>query len=354
MKRLIALAIIAMILISLCGCDRKIPDGPVVSGDPSLQGVPDHVISLPSNDENDDGEPDLESRVILNTSGSLFGSYLTMCSKPGIKFPYIKVFNSAAEISEYYNANSEMFSFGHNFTKSCELFNDEFLKDNDVLMLVLSENSSYIGHSANSVTVTTNGIEFDITCTIPQDAPISSTEYHLIFTASDGAFDGMGALPFKLNITEVIEKPNNLTFDADRFKMIYPEFWPYVYRCDASGKAETIVDTITSYSELISFYEQYKDAYDLSAFKEHIGPLYDQYSFFDDYVLLTILVPSKNETDGIAIDELFVYNLDIYVTVKGTSPTVISDKTECYLVTAAITKSDIEGVNLDWFNISFE
>ncbi len=352
MKRLLSFLMAVAILLSFCGCDEDIPDIPVISDVTSDQNVPDNVVSgVPS--QNDD--PKNNEEVVLNTSGTLYGSYLTMCSNEDIEYPYIKVFNSFAEVSDYFDSNCEQFFFGHKFTMACGSFNDEFLKDNDVMMLVLSEDSTYISHLAKSVTITTSGVKFELIRKIPQDAPKTSTQYHLVFTAPNGSFDGMEDLPFELDITEVIDKADDTTFDAERFKMIYPEFWPYVYRCDATGEAQTIVDTITSYSELISFYEQYSDTYDLEAeFKRHIGALYDQYSFFDEYVLLAIMVPSQNISGGIAIDELFVYNLDIYVSIKNTSPAVVSDTTECYLVTAAVTKSDLMGVNLEWFNISFD
>lgn len=352
MKKVLSLLLVLAIFVSLCGCDGKIKDNPNVSEVTTDKNVPDNVISVPTKDT-EQVKPTEE--FLLNTSGKLFGSYLTMCSNEEIEFPYIKVFESFAEVSEYFDSNCEQFFFGHKFTMACGSFNDEFLRENDVMMLVLSEDSSYISHTAKSVTVTSKGVKFELVRKIPQDAPKSSTQYHLIFTGPKGAFEGVDELPFELDITEVTDKADDTTFDAERFKMIYPEFWPYVYRCDATGEAQTLVNTITSYSELISFYEQYNDIYDLeSEFKRHVGALYDQYSFFDEYVLLAIMVPSRNISGGIAIDELFVYNLDIYVTIKNTSPAVVSDTTECYLVTAAVTRSDLTGVNLEWFNISFD
>ncbi|MBQ8624189.1 MAG: hypothetical protein IJ424_07470 [Oscillospiraceae bacterium] len=349
MKRILALLLAVLVCITLCSCKDDKHDKTDISSvtDSTTENVPDNVVSqtLP--------QPDDET-VVINTSAKLYGSYLTMCSDESIEYPYIKVFENYGEVSEYYESNSESFLFGRKFTLACASFNDSFLKENDVMMLVLSEDSSYINHKVTQVAVTADGVKFEIERHMPLEAPKSNTQYHLIFTAPKGTFDGVEDLSFDINMTDIIDKADDQTFDAERYRMIYPEFYPFVYRADAKGEAETVVDTINSYAELISFYEQYNDEYDLEyKFKKHVGTLYDEKSFFNEYVLLAIIVPSKNMGEGISVDELFIYNLEIYMSVENTSPAVVSDNTECYVLATAVAKSDLDGVNLEWFNISF-
>lgn len=369
MKRLLAFLLVVLLCLTLCACDNEISEKPVgdVTQDNAHSNVPDNVVSVDPRPEEDrpttpdepkddegEGESDESDRAFVVESCELYGSYLTMCSDESVEYPYIKVFDSYSEVTEYYDTNSESFLFGRKFTLACASFNDEFLKENDVMMLVLSEDSSYINHKADEIVVTKNGIQFIIECHIPQDAPKSDTQYHLIFTAPNGSFAGFEDLPFELNLFDVVDNGNGAAFDAERFRMIYPEFYPFVYRADAKGDAETVVDTIDSYSELISFYEQYKDTYNLEAqFKKHVGTLYDENSFFNEYVLMAIIVPSKNVGEEIGVDELFIYNGELYMSVENTAPAVVSDKTECYVLATAIARSDLDGVNLEWFNISF-
>lgn len=356
--------ILLAVLCLFCACDNDIPDKPNdsdVTLDNSEPNVPDNVItppqtdntvtSEPSGEEDDPPKPD--EAVVLNTSGTLYGSYLTMYEGSELEFPYIKVFDNYAQVSDYFDATDESFFYGQKFTIALASFDDKFLAENDVMILVINESSSYISHKAKNVTVTTGGVIFDIERHIPEDAPQSSTQYHLIFTAPNGSFDGMEALPFEVNTTEIIDRNNDDTFDAERYRMVYPEFYPFVHRTDAMGNVETVVDTINSYAELIGFYEQHKNEYDFeSEFKKYVGSLYSE-DIFDDYVILAIIVPSKSTGKEIAVDELFVYNLEIYLSVENTAPAVISNETECYLLMTCVAKKDLMGVNLEWFNISF-
>ncbi len=362
MKKLIMILLALMLL--LCACDNDIPDKPV-DGDVTVDNndhIPDNTIVPPVTENtdtseaapNDDDEDDeYDEAVVLNTAGTLFGSYLTMYEGDELEFPYIKVFDSYAKVSEYFDATDDVFFYGQKFTLALASFDDKFLAENDVMILVIDEPSSYISHKSKSVTVTSKGVIFDIERHIPEDAPQSSTQYHLIFTAPKGSFDKMDELEFEVNITEIIDKVNDDTFDAERYRLVYPEFYPFVHRTDAKGEAETVVDTISNYAELIGFYEQHKNSYDFeSQFKKYVGLLYSE-DIFDDYVILAIIVPSKSTGEEIAVEELFVYNLEIYLSVENTAPAVVSDETECYLLMTCVAKKDLMGVNLEWFNISF-
>lgn len=363
MKKLFLLLLAVLCL--FCACDNDIPDDPIdgeVTSDSKELNVPDNTVAPPQADsvQTSDADPDGEKNdaivndVVLNTAGSLYGSYLTMYDgEEETEFPYIKVFDSYAEVDAYFNTADSDFFFGKKFTLALASFDDGFLAENDVMILVISESSSYISHRAKGVTVTSGGVIFDIERHIPEDAPQSSTQYHLIFTAPKGSFDGMEELPFEVNAVDIIDKVSDDTFDAERYRMVYPEFYPFVHRTDATGEAETVVDTINSYAELIGFYERYKSTYDFeSEFKKYVGSLYSE-DIFEDYVILAIIVPSKSTSKEIAIEELFVYNLEIYLSVENTAPAVVSNETECYLMMTCIAKKDLMGVNLEWFNISF-
>lgn len=360
MKKLFA--ILLAVLCLLCGCDNDIPDKPIdgnVTLDNNEQShVPSNTASPPAAESTDASETkpdedDSDEAVVLNANGTLYGSYLTMYGGNELIFPYIKVFDSYAEVSEYFEANDSAFFFGQKFTIALASFTDEFLAENDVMILVINEPSSYISHKAKSVTVTSKGVIFDIERHVPENAPQSSTQYHLIFTAPNGSFDAVDESKFEVNTSEIIDKINDDTFDAERYRMVYPEFYPFVHRTDATGEAETVVDTINNYAELIGFYEQHKNTYDFeSEFKKYVGALYSE-DIFDDYVILAIIVPSKSTGKKIAVEELFVYNLEIYLSVENTAPAVVSDETECYLLMTCVAKKDLMGVNLEWFNISF-
>ena len=359
MKRFAALFVAVVLCFALCACDRipdneKHPFGSDGTQSTNLHLVPDNVISLDPKPNEDIPEDAVTNGNAVVVDFELYGSYLTMCSDESIEYPYIKLFDSYEEVSEYYDDNSQSFLFGRKFTLACASFDDEFLKENDVLMLVVNEDSSYITHQADGIIVSGGKTEFFIERHFPEDAPKSNTQYHLIFTAPKGTFAGLDSLPFKISQFDVIDNGSNTAFDAERYRMIYPEFYPFVYRADAKGDADTVVDTIKSYSELISFYEQYHDTYDLEAqFKKHVGTLYDEKSFFNEYILLAIIVPSKSVGEEIGVDELFIYNNELYLSVANTSPAVVSRKTECYVLATAVAKSDLDGVNLEIFNISF-
>ncbi len=358
MKKLIMILLALTLL--LCACNNDIPDKPV-SSDVTLDNndqIPDNTIVPPVTENTDTSETapkddENAEAVVLNTAGTLFGSYLTMYEGNELVFPYVEVFDSYAEVSAYFEVNDLDFFFGQKFTLALASFTDEFLAKNDVMLLVINETSSYISHKSKCVTVTSDGIIFDIERHIPEDAPQSSTQYHLIFTAPNGSFDGVDESNFKINTVDVIDKVNEDTFDAERYRMVYPEFYPFVHRTDATREAETVVDTINNYAELIGFYEQHKGIYDFeSEFKKYVGSLYSE-DIFDDYVILAIIVPSKSTGKEIAVEELFVYNLEIYLSVENTAPAVVSDETECYLLMTCVAKKDLRGVNLEWFNISF-
>lgn len=355
MKRLITLLLITSIALNFCACRDEIADEtPDVSEQTTVQSnVPDNIVS-PITTTSPEGDEKEAVTAPEKLDAIHIGSYLTMFKSSGLEFPYVKVFRSYKEVSEYYERTAEDFFYGAKFTLTCASFNEQFFSYNDVLMLVLEDTTSYVSFK-NSMLLKTDGkIEFIIERHLMENAPLSKTQYHLIFTAPKGAFDSENELEIDLKLYDVIDNKSNDTFDTERYITKYPEYWPFTYRCDASGSAQMVIDTIQSYHELISFYEQYKGNYDLeSEFKKHIGTLYDEHSYFNDYLMVALILPTKSQSEEIAVDELFVYNRELYLSVKNTSETTVSqNKTECYLLMVSVAKKDLEGVNLEWCNIS--
>ncbi len=80
--------------------------------------------------------------------------------------------------------------------------------------------------------------------------------------------------------------------------------------------------------------------------------MYDE-SVFDDYTLLAVMTPSYPAGSPPKVGDLFVYNLEVYITVENSRPAAVSETTPCYLLITAVSKADLESVNLKLFNISF-
>ena len=286
---------------------------------------------------------------------SLYGSYLTMYSgEDELEFPYIRLFDSYEDIEDYFYPSERYFRFGKRFTMACASFNDEFFAENDVMMLVIKEDSTYVSHSLDNISEADGKTNIAITRHIDSDATESNSEavYHLILTAPKGAFSEISADNFSLTINEVQDAENSQALDAERFRYVYPEFWPQVYSSDAtSDDSVPVIDSIQSYDELLGFYDSYKDDFDLdNQFLRYIGPVYDE-AMFDDYILLIAVLPYDDRLPRPVVSELFVYNNQIYISIDNLTYDVPPEEEMWYLTAVAVSKRDLDGVNLKEFNI---
>ncbi len=291
---------------------------------------------------------------ILSDGEESFNAYLTTyhTSKYVDDFPYVVKFRSYSEVEEYFYSHERDFFFGARFTIACASFSDDYLAANDVMMLVIDEPSTYASFECKNVTTADGKTVFDIERHIPQNAPQgSSIAYHLVFTAPKGSYDYVDTNNFSVNITEVTDNDTSEVFDAERFRYIYPEFWPSSHKADALGEVSPVILSIHSYDELLGFYESQKSDFDLdSEFLPQIGFSYTE-ELFNDYVVLMALMPFDSRYPPPTIQNVFVYNMKIWISINGYVEQIPEDKTVWYLVTAAVAKRDLEGVDLNQFNI---
>lgn len=353
--RFLCAAVAAAVLMSLCGCGNRIKPEPISSED--LGGFS----SLPSSPSSSDPEPSApvpEGEPIK--VGELYsgGSYLTMYRGfvPEDVRPkqYIRVFHSYDDVSAYYGSTQSDYLYGVRFTLTMDSFRDEFFEDHDVMILMITEPSSYANHTADPIEITDNEVRISITRHIPEDAPVSPTQYHLIFVAPKGSFDGAMDKQLKVDITEVIDQENNSAFDAESYRMYYPEYWNFCYRADAlSDSPEMVIDIIDGYSQLVYFFEEYRKTFDLDAeFREYVGTLYNL-EVFERYIILATIIPCAEETEPKTAD-LFVNNLEIYMTIDADRPAEGEEPKACYLLLTAVERSDMHGVKLSEMQLSFE
>ncbi len=349
MKRLV---LILLACLMLAGCvNNEIPPEPIVTEDttatlPYESTSPTESLPITS----DDGGKSDYRGVMSEFSGS----YLTMPSSSSsqeYEGNFVKVFSNYAQLDSYFTASSEYFMFGKKFISTLASFDDVFFSTHDVMLMKLNESSSYITHNVTGMHTDNGTLFVDLERHMPSGAPESHAEYHLIFSAPKGTFDGLEGLPIETDATYLFDStaPAN---DSEVFVYTYPDYVPFKYKSDAVGTPSTIIDSITDYDGLVAFYEKYKELYDLSAFKSHIGVLFDE-AVFNDYTLLAIMIPSAENTSP-EIDELFVFNRQIYIIIKNTAPAVLSDSTPCNLLIAAVSNKDLQNVNIKMFNIAFE
>lgn len=336
MKKFLFVLISALCL-CLCACQSVIEDFPIVSG-------------------SEDAEPMAPVESETYSAGELYGSYLTMYTGVTpveyLGLPYVKKFESYQDVSDYYEMILKDHFCGARFTIAMASFTDEFLSENDVIALVINEPSSYVNHTADPITFSGGEAVINVTRHITENAPLTDTQYHLLFTAPKGSFDGIDEKTLRVEISEVIDPENNSAFDAERFRLYYPEYWNFCYRADAlTDSPELILDVIDGYEELVYFYENYKSEYDLdSNFREFIGTLYNLQAC-ERYVLVATLIPCSDEREP-STSELFVNNLEIFMSLDADVSE--EDPKACYLLLTAVERSDLQGVDLDVVNLSAE
>lgn len=314
--------------------------------------IPDQTEAV-SADEPVSSTPTTEF-VDVSTGEESFSAYLTTyhSSKYTEELPYLVKFSSYSMVEDYFYSHERDFFFGARFTVACASFSDDYLAGNDVMMLVINEPSTYASFECKNVTVENGKTVFDIERHIPQNAPQGeSIAYHLVFCAPKGSYDYIDPDNFSVNITEVIDNEISEVFDAERFRYTYPEFWPSSHKADALTEVSPVIVSIHSYDELLGFYESHKSDFDLdSEFLPQIGFPYTE-ELFNDYVLLMALMPFDSRYPAPRINNVFVYNMKIWISINGYTEQIPEENTVWYLVTAAVAKRDLEGVNLNEFNI---
>lgn len=339
---------LCVLLLALTGCTEgnKIPD--------NTAGISETKTDA----EAQTPEPVPEASLPIGENehiGSFYGSFLTMYKgRTSPDFPYAEIMRSYTEVEDYFYASEYDFIFGKRFTNTCASFAENFFDENDVMMLVISEPSIYVSHTADGIELNPDGIcDIKITRHIPENAPLSSgIIYHLLFTAPKGGFDDIDPDKISVSLSEVIDLKNTDVFDAERFRYIYPEFWPFTHEANALiENASPTIASIQTYEELLGFYERNKSTFDLDKnFVRFIGSVYDE-AMFEDYVLLLAVFPFDKANPKPKVSDLFVYNLQIYLTVENLADEIPSDRAKWYVLAVAVDKSSLSGVNLKEFNI---
>lgn len=317
--------------------------------------APNKIPDQPSNQtQSDVSQPEQTELWNVADGDELFSAYLTSYtpSRYTDGFPRLVRFSSYSEVESYFYGYEKAFFFGARFTVACASFTDDFLAENDVMMLIIDEPSAYASFTYNDITVENGKSKFRLERHIPQDAPISENiAYHLVFCAPKGSYDKIDPESFDVEITEIIDSESSNVFDAERFRYTYPEFWPSSHKTDALTQAAPMIATVHSYDELLGFYESKKKDFDLdSEFLPQIGFSYTE-ELFNDYVVLMAMLPFDSRSPAPRITNVFVYNMKIWITIDYYAEQIPEENTVWYLVTAAVAKRDIEGINLNEFNI---
>lgn len=333
-------AIILMILSS--ACTDPIPDAEI-SSQPS-------ELTAPTVQHNPDARP-VQSGDLKYTFD---GSYLSVFSiSPANTFPYAIKFDSYYDVETYFYTSENYFFYGARFTLACASFTDDYLKENDVIMLVISSPSTYASFVSKEIEIVDGVTVFKIERHLPNEAPEhAGIAYHLIFTAPKGSFSDIDTSNIQVEVTEVVDPEVEDVYDAERYRYVYPEFWPFSHSADPlDDKPSTVISALKSYEDMLGFYESYKSRFDLD--KEllgHIGSTYS-YSLFDDYIVIALILPYDTRSDPPSISDLFVYNLNVWISLDNHSDSPPEEYTGWRLLTVAVAKKNLNGVNLKEFNI---
>lgn len=337
-----------IIMLTLTSCRGQI--GSQVTGptyDPDAL-IPDNIV--------DTSSPAPEQNVPQNV-GEFYGSYLTMYvghTPPENRgMPYVKLLHNYSEVEEYYDSRLDRFLFGARFTIAMASFSDDYLADKDILIAVIDEPSSYVNHTAEPIEITDTDVTLKISRHVPETYPQQSTQYHLIFTAPKGSLDGIDDKKLSLDISEVVDA-NNSAFDAERFRMYNPEYVNFCYRTDAiTDEPAVAVESISSYEDLTAYFlDKYDSDYDFNTdFKSYVGTLYN-WEIFERYFIIATIIPVADAKAEPRTSDLFVNNLEIYLTVDAKLPAEGKKPAACYLLLTAIEKSELVGVDLSQVNLS--
>lgn len=337
MKRIVFILIAVTLLIS--GCTRNEIPTETSHNQSEGSGISDDTSNAP---------PESDS------IGKFEGSFLTMSRKSiNRTFPYVHVMKAYSELEAYFNQSEEYFIFGKRFTITCASFVDDFFKDYDLVMLAINEPSVYVSHTSNGINIFGGeSAQVKITRNIPKDIPkYGDIIYHLIFTVPKGSLDEIPNDKITIVIDEVTDDKSNDVYDAERYRYIYPEFWPFTHPTESLGKSTAAIASVETYEELLSFYENYKNSFNLDKdFLRYIGSVYDE-AMFDDYVLLIAVLPFNKRNPKPVVSDLFVYNLQIFLTIDNLVDEVPQDLTKWYVLAVAVDKKNLSGVNLKEFNI---
>lgn len=282
------------------------------------------------------------------------GSYLTVRTATiTSEIPYAVSFNSYYEVESYFYSHELMYFYGARFTIACASFTDDYLKDHDVVILVIDSPTTYASYVSKGIENVDGKTVFSLEMHQPNEAPEQDgIYYHLIFTAPKGSFADIDVENIEVQMTTVIDPVVMDVYDAEQFRYVYPEFWPFSYdTAPISDTPSIVVNTMETYEELLSFYENYKTEFDLEReFLSSIGQTYSE-DLFKDYIVMAAILPYDTRKDPAEIYDVFVYNLNVWLSVSNHAGDVPKEFTGWRLVTVAVAKKNLDGVNLKEFFI---
>lgn len=341
-SRLIFLLAALLMLILSSACANPIPDADI-SSQPSEQTE----LTVQHN-------PDARPVQSGDLKYTFDGSYLSVFSiSPNSKFPYAVKFNSYYDVETYFYNSENYFFYGARFTLACASFTDDFLKENDVIMLVISSPSTYASFVSKDIEIIDGVTVFKIERHLPDEAPEhAGIAYHLIFTAPKGSFSDIDTSNIQVEVTEVVDPEVEDVYDAERYRYVYPEFWPFSHSADSlTDEPATVISVLETYEDMLSFYESNKSRFDLD--KELLGRIGSTYndSLFDDYIVIALILPYDTRKGLPAVSDVFVYNLNVWISLENHDDDPPKEYTGWRLLTVAVAKKNLNGVNLKEFNI---
>ena len=196
MKRIFAVLLAGILLLGLAGCQSAIPG----QQDPSFS-----PLDMTPGDTHTSFECELTERPDDSkeavTEVEWAAQYIrTNGYQDGAKFPKVEVIKSAKELTDYYNANNEIFDLERKekvysdttigFLDACDQYGEAFFEENYLIFVLLEVGSGSIRHEVRSVGQTADRkISVSIDSILPGGAGTSDmAQWHIILELSRDVF----------------------------------------------------------------------------------------------------------------------------------------------------------------------
>lgn len=342
-SRFILLLTVLLLLLS-SGCSNPIPD--------TDMGSQPAEPTAPIVQHNPNARP-VQSGDIKYTFEGSYPTLFAANSDSDYDFPYAVKFDSYYDVESYFNSSEKYYFYGARFTLACASFDDDFLNENDVVMLAVSAPSTYSSFISKGIEIIDGTTVFKLERHHPNDAPKhDGIAYHLVFTAPKGSFSDIDTRNIKVEVLEMVDPEIEDVYGAERYKYIYPEFWPFSHSTDPlTDNPSAVISAMETYEELLGFYESYKTEFDLDKeFLNSIGSTYTE-DMFNDYVVMAAILPYDIRKDPPDIYDVFVYNLNVWISVSNHRGEIPAQFTGWRLLTVAVTRKNLDGVKLKEFYI---
>lgn len=171
MKRYLAILLLIFGAVLICGCNPK---------------EDDKNITISGNEG--DREPDAYSfsAQCIRTDGGM----------EGVEYPQVVILDSVKELEKYYEEKKDSYSLEHRdqvyadttigFVDACEMYDEEYFVDHNLVMVLVEEGSGSIHHKVASVRWTGEHWEIVITRESPEICTDDMALWHILIQVQMG------------------------------------------------------------------------------------------------------------------------------------------------------------------------